>query len=86
MNDKLLHMIIGFVIGVVTFICYFALTRSLKLSIVSGIAIGLCVGGFKEIIDGYSGTGSVEMLDILATGVGSSIGSSVTALIYLYKD
>lgn len=68
--DKILHVVAGFVI------CMLTGSADPTLGI---MAAGLA-GGLKELLDGLLGTGDVELADFVATFAGGMIGFFVLLL------
>ena len=70
-KDKVLHVIVGFVIS------FFG-----GLALGPGLGFGLAclAGAAKEADDKYSGKGTPEWLDFLATAASGFIGAGITIL------
>ena len=71
-KDKILHVIVGFIIGFLG--AYFL--RSAPF----GFGIACLAGAAKEAYDKYSGKGTPEWLDFLATAASGFIGAGITIL------
>lgn len=67
--DKKLHIIAGFVIGLLGAYCLGSALFGFGLACLAGIA--------KEVYDKVSGRGTVEGLDALATMFGGLLGSGI---------
>jgi len=65
-TDKLLHLLVGTIIGMVVVLC--------SGSFLAGLAAALAAGILKEIYDTF-GNGTVDFWDIFATTVGGLLGS-----------
>ena len=72
MNDKLKHMIAGFIIAM--------LTGWLTHDVLIGFSFALIAGVAKEIYD-YFGHGTSELNDVIATAQGGAIGLVVLIII-----
>ena len=83
MNDKIAHLIVGFAIGIMSFIVYYVISGHYRHSIYAALAMGLCVGGYKEVMDFY-GPGTFEWLDFGMTFQGSLMGAIISGG-FLYK-
>ena len=68
-KDKILHVIVGFVIGFLGACCLGSALFGFGLACVAGLS--------KEVYDKVSGKGTVEGLDALATMFGGLIGAGI---------
>ena len=74
-TDKILHFIAGMSIGLIVF--RYTLDYKITLNIV------FIIGALKEFYDKYSGRGTCEVKDFLATALG---GVVVCGLFYFIKE
>ena len=72
MHDKLMHMIAGFIISL--------LTGWLTHNVLIGFTVALVAGVVKEVYD-YFGHGTSELNDIIATAQGGAIGLIILIMI-----
>ena len=70
--DKKLHIIAGFIIGFLGAYCSGSAPFGFGLSCIAGLG--------KEAYDKYTGKGTPEWLDFLATAASGFIGAGITIL------
>ena len=76
--DKLLHLMVGIIIGMVVTLC--------TGSVVLGIAVALAAGLIKEIFDvSNSDNGEFSFWDMFATLLGGLIGAGFVWLCYVVQ-
>ena len=74
MNDKVLHFIAGFLLSLI------------GILFIPFILLGFLFAFGKEWYDGYTGTGVVDINDIIATILGSITSSSFILYLIFYLD
>lgn len=72
-KDKILHVIVGFLIGF--------LGAHFSGNAPFGFGLACIAGAAKEVYDKYSGKGTPEWLDFLATAASGFIGAGIIILI-----